>query len=325
MAGCGCSGGFPKENAILDQEISLNVNVTIASAQYPISTHSSFGNWAIHTERWVASAVEKGAQLLIFPEYGAMELVSLFKQTIRDDIRRQVIELDALKDDFCRTFADLATKYKTIIIAPSIPILENGRNVNRVHVFSPKSLAGYQDKLFMTRFENEQWGIESGEKVLTLFDAPWGSFGIQICYDVEFGIGSQLLSNAGASIILAPSCTETIRGATRVHIGARARALENQIYTVVSQTVGNAEWSPAVDVNYGFAAFYSTPDNDLPEEGILSTMAAQQEGWLTTDLDITKIKEVRTNGQVFNYKDHQQIQIRLADETIEIQHKKIVL
>lgn len=300
------------------------MSVTIASAQYPISTHSSFDNWVIHTECWVANAVEKGAQLLLFPEYGAMELVSIFNQTIQEDLRSQVIELNALKDDFCRTFSNLAIKYNTIIIAPSLPILDNGRRINRVFVFSPKGLAGHQDKFFMTRFENEEWGIESGEKILSVFEAPWGSFGIQICYDVEFAIGSQLLSNAGASLILAPSCTETLRGATRVHIGARARALENQIYTVVSQTVGNASWSPAVDINYGFAAFYSTPDNDLPEEGVISTMPPQQEGWLIEKLDLSKIEAVRQYGQVFNYKDQQQLRVGFADNTVEIKYVKFV-
>lgn len=300
------------------------MSVTIASAQYPISTHSSFDNWVIHTEHWVANAVEKGAELLLFPEYGAMELVSIFNQTIQEDLRSQVIELNALKDDFCRTFSNLAIKYNTIIIAPSLPILDNGRRINRVFVFSPKGLAGHQDKFFMTRFENEEWGIESGEKILSVFEAPWGSFGIQICYDVEFSLGSQLLSNAGASLILAPSCTETLRGATRVHIGARARALENQIYTVVSQTVGNASWSPAVDINYGFAAFYSTPDNDLPEEGVISTMSPQQEGWLIEKLDLSKIEAVRQNGQVFNYKDQQQLRVGFADNTVEIKHLKFV-
>jgi predicted amidohydrolase len=151
-----------------------------------------------------------------------------------------------------------------------------------------------------------------------LFEAPWGNFGIQICYDVEFGLGSQLLSSAGASLLLAPSCTETIRGATRVHVGARARALENQAYTVVSQTVGNAAWSPAVDINYGYAGFYCTPDKNLPEEGIIATMAPQKEGWLLETLDFALLETVRNDGQVFNFKDHQRLQTGLLQEEIQI-------
>ncbi|REA62306.1 nitrilase [Dyadobacter luteus] len=299
------------------------MKVKIAAAQYPITAQTSFEVWATHTEQWVSNASKNGSQLLIFPEYGAMELVSIFSKEIQSDIKWQVNELNAVKDKFCEVFANLAHQYKTTIIAPSIPVIDNGRKVNRAHVFSAKGLTGYQDKFFMTRFENEEWGIESGEKNLTLFEADWGNFGIQICYDVEFGIGSQLLSAAGATVIAVPSCTETIRGATRVHIGARARALENQIYTAVAQTVGNAAWSPAVDINYGFAAFYSTPDKDLPEEGIISTMMPQLEGWHTTELDLDKLDEVRNNGQVFNFKDQQNIFTFLADQKISISTKQV--
>lgn len=299
------------------------MHVIIAAAQYPITEHASFAHWKLHVERWVADAVSQNAQLLLFPEYGAMELVSVFSQEIRNNIRQQIHELNYIKNDFCAVFADLAKKYNTIIVAPSIPVIEDGKNVNRVHVFSTKGWVGYQDKFFMTRFENEEWGIQSAVKNLTLFEASWGSFGIQICYDMEFALGSNLLSAAGASLILAPSCTETIRGATRVHIGARARALENQLYTVVSQTVGNALWSPVVDINYGFAAFYCTPDKNLPEEGIISTMTPQKEGWLMQSLDLSHIETVRNDGQVFNYKDHQLTQTSFLNEEVTIVRKSV--
>ncbi len=225
------------------------MKLTLATAQYPITEHQQWSDWQHHTETWVQHASQKNAQLLLFPEYGSMELVSIFSHDIRQDIRRQVVELSALQGDFCQVYADLARKYQVTIVAPSLPVVENGKSHNRAFVFSPKGLVGYQDKFFMTRFEAEEWGIQTAPKVLTLFEADWGSFGIQICYDVEFAIGSHLLCTAGASLILAPSCTETIRGATRVHVGARARALENQAFVAVSQTIGAAEWSPAVDIN----------------------------------------------------------------------------
>jgi predicted amidohydrolase len=299
------------------------MNTVISSAQYPITEHKTFLDWQKHVESWVAKAARDRAELALFPEYGAMELVSIFPQEIREDIRQQVIELNLLRDDFCAVFSGLSKKYNIIIVAPSIPVIDADKNVNRVFVFSPKGSMGYQDKLFMTRFENEDWGIRSGEKTLTLFEASWGNFGIQICYDVEFSLGSQLLSSAGATLILAPSCTETIRGATRVHIGARARALENQAYTVVSQTIGEAPWSPAVDINYGFAAIYSTPDLNLPEEGIIAAMTPQKPGWLVEKLDFSKIDAVRTSGQVFNFKDHQGIRTGFTEEAVSI--KRVLL
>ncbi len=297
--------------------------VTIASAQYPITEHAHFEAWRSHTERWVAHAAQQKAQLLLFPEYGSMELVSIFSEEIRRDIRQQVIELSVLQSDFCQVFADLAKKYSVCIVAPSLPVVVENKTHNRAFVFSPAGLVSYQDKFFMTRFEDEEWGIQTAPKVLTVFEADWGNFGIQICYDVEFGIGSQLLSSAGASLILAPSCTETLRGATRVHVGARARALENQVYIAVSQTIGNATWSPAVDINYGYAGFYCTPDKDLPEQGIVNTMPPQQAGWLIETLDFSKIEAVRNDGQVFNFKDHQRLQTNFLEEKTTVVKKQI--
>jgi predicted amidohydrolase len=299
------------------------MNLNIATAQYPITYHESFEAWQIHTENWVKSAVNKNAELLLFPEYGSMELVSLFSEEIQQDIRRQVIEMDSLKTNFCKTYEDLAKKYQVIIVAPSFPVLENGKIYNRVYVFSEKGSIGFQDKFFMTRFENEAWGISSALKVLSLFETSWGSFGIQICYDVEFPIGSQLLCAEGVNLILAPSCTETVRGATRVHVGARARALENQCYVAVSQTINQAEWSPAVDINYGYSAIYSTADIHLPEDGIIAIQNAQTEGWLIENIDFELIKNVREEGQVFNYKDASSIQMSLLLENIIIKKVQI--
>ena len=299
------------------------MSVTIASAQYPITQLADFAGWQKHIESWVADAAAKGAELLLFPEYGSMELVSIMAPEIQQDIVRQVTAMDSFKTSFCNVFVKLALHYNVIIVAPSLPVIENSKHLNRVFVFSPKGLAGYQDKFFMTRFEKEHWGIESAPKVLTVFEADWGKFGIQICYDVEFPLGSQLLCDAGATLILAPSCTETIRGATRVHVGARARALENQAYTAVSQTVGDAEWSPAVDINYGYAAFYSTPDKDLPEEGIIATQTPQQEGWLIQQLDFSKIEEVRRDGHVFNFNDQQTLKTGFTDQEISIIYKSV--
>lgn len=300
------------------------MKVTFASAQYPISQHASLEDWRKHTENWVLNAVQQKAQLLLFPEYGSMELVSIFAEEIQANIHQQVRELQNLKEEFCDFFASLAIQHQVIIVAPSFPVLENSKIFNRAFVFSPKGLVGFQDKFFMTRFENEEWGIDAAEpKILTLFEAEWGSFGIQICYDVEFALGSQLLVQAGASLILAPSCTETIRGATRVHIGARARALENQAFTIVSQTVGNAIWSPAVDINYGFAGFYTTPDKEMPEEGIISSKKPQEIGWLIETLDFSAIEKVRNDGQVFNYKDHQRLAVGFLDNEIEMIKRRV--
>lgn len=298
--------------------------MTIAAAQYPITAHRDFAAWRTHTENWVAQATKNGAQLLVFPEYGSMELVSLLPPDVQHDLQAQVRHLETYRDDCWTTFAETARRHGVVIVAPSYPVAEAGRVVNRAAVLSPKGLAGWQDKFFMTRFEAEEWFVSPPpEPELVVFEADWGAFGIQICYDVEFAIGSQLLARHGAQLVVAPSCTETLRGATRVHVGARARSLENQCYVAVAQVVGEAKWSAAVDVNYGFAAVYATPDAGFPDDGILKTMPAQAEGWLVENLDFRKIETVRQGGQVLNFRDHRAVQMLLNGQAVRVRKTRV--
>ncbi|MCC6725716.1 MAG: carbon-nitrogen hydrolase family protein [Saprospiraceae bacterium] len=294
------------------------MNPIIALAQYPISFHTSLKAWSSHVEKWVKRAAKQSASLLVFPEYASMELVSLFPVEIRTDIHEQVHHLFEIEADFCQVFAQQAKKYHVTIVAPSFPVKSGDLIHNRAYVFSPKGLVGYQDKFFMTRFEAEEWGVHSPIKTLTVFEADWGAFGIQTCYDIEFPLGTDLLCRAGAKLVVVPSCTETIRGATRVHVGARARALEYQCYTAVSSILGNAEWSPTVDINYGFGAVYATPDRGLPPEGIVAYTKPQKTGWLVQSLDFQLIDSVRNDGQVFNFKDSQNLEMGLRAEEIKL-------
>jgi predicted amidohydrolase len=279
------------------------MKVTVAAAQYPITWHHHFKEWEEHTERWVREAACRGARLLLFPEYGAMELVSILTPEEQADIHLQVRAMARLEDDFRTVFAGLTDQYNVIIAAPSFPVQSGNQTFNRCFVFAPKGRWGYQDKYFMTRFEQEDWDVRRAPLRYSLFDTDFGSFGIQICYDLEFPVGARALCRHGATLILGPSCTETIRGSTRVHVSGRARALEQQCYCVVSQTVGDAPWSQTTDVNYGYAGIYTPPDRGLPEEGILATMAHQEPGWLVQMLDFDLIEAVRKDGQVLNFRD----------------------
>lgn len=299
------------------------MEVKVAAAQYPIAEHKTFEKWRLHIGLWVAEAAQQGAQLLLFPEYGSLELLGLLPDGKERNVGEELQALDSFRSDFCQVFADLAKKHQLVIVAPSFPVQEEEKTFNRAYVFSAGGLRGFQDKFFMTRFEKEEWGIQGAPKVLSLFEADWGSFGIQICYDVEFALGSKMLSSAGASLILAPSCTETIRGSSRVHIGARARALETQAYAIISQTVEEAPWSPAVGENYGNAAFYCAPALDMPEKGILNKMEPQIQGWLIQSLDLSRIQALRNEAKVFNFKDHQRFYTEFPDEEVQLVRRQL--
>lgn len=298
--------------------MTTRLSPIVAAAQYPITAHADFAAWRRHTQEWVAQGAATGAQLLVFPEYGVMELLSIFPSEVQADIQQNISALQPRVEDIATVFADLAQQHACVIVAPSLPIGFEGRWVNRSHVFGRNGLSGWQDKWFMTRFEDEEWGISPGPPVLSVFEADWGSFGIQICYDVEFAIGAHQLCAAGAELIVVPSCTETIRGATRVHVGARARALENQCYAIVAQTIGEAPWSPIVDINYGYGAAYCPPDTGMPAQGIIAESVHNAPTWLAATLDLQALALVRQEGQVLNFRDAGLLEMRLRGQIIQV-------
>ena len=278
----------------------------LALAQYPIRRFASLEEWQSDTGIWVARAANDGATFLSFPEYGGMALTSLLPVALQQDLRGQIPALEKFHADYVATFAALAVKHGVYIQAPSLPVAvpdpTNNKVHNRAYLLSPSGKLDFQDKRQMTRFENEQWGI-SGGSALKVFDIGETRIGIAVCYDIEFPLIAHAMAAEGAELILAPSCTDTLAGANRVHVGARARALENQVYVALAPTVGDASWSPAVDVNIGWAAVYSPPDRGFPDDGILAKGDLNKPGWVTAALDFAALKSAREQAQVFTARD----------------------
>lgn len=275
----------------------------LATAQYDISFFDHWSQFTQKLERWVADAAKQGARLLVFPEYGSMELTSLFGEAVYSDLAKQLHAMQTLLPDWHALHKSLASRYDVLILASSFPTLKcDGRFVNRANLFGPNGLVGFQDKLIMTRFENEQWHISAGTQI-KVFDTPLGRIGIHICYDSEFPMIANKQVAAGADLLLVPSCTDTLAGFHRVRIGCQARALENQCYVVQSPTVGDADWSPAVDANTGRASVYTPVDYGFPATGILAEGNNGEPGWVYATVDLSEIARIRNEGQVFNYRD----------------------
>ena len=275
----------------------------LAVAQYDISFLQEWSAYAAKINQWVDEAVEQGAKMLLFPEYFSMELASLFPPEVYQSLSKQLDALQTIYPDFLGLYTELATRHGVYILAGSYPVKQaDGGFHNRSWLFRPDGSSDYQDKLQMTRFENEQWLITAGNEI-KLLDTEFGKVGVNICYDSEFPIIARKQVEAGADLILVPSCTDTVAGYHRVRIGCQARALENQCYVAQSPTVGLAPWSEAVDVNVGAAAVYTPVDYGYPDNGVLAIGELNQAQWVYADIDLSTIGKVRETGQVFNYRD----------------------
>ena len=153
----------------------------------------------------------------------------------------------------------------------------------------------------MTPFEVD-WGITAGRS-LRVFDTALGTIGIAICYDSEFPLLVRAMAEAGADLILVPSCTEFMSGYQRVRTAAMARALENGCVTVQSPTIGEARWSPAVDYNSGIAGIFVPSERALSETGVLAEGTADRTQWVVATADLARLREIRRTGEMRNTHD----------------------
>ena len=272
----------------------------IATAAYPLDALTNWGDYAAKITDWVADAARQGADLAVFPEYGAMELAMLDGPEVAGDLERSLHAVSSRIADVDDLHSTLAARHGLHILAASAPVFDpdlGARPVNRARLFTPSGGCGVQDKQIMTRFEREEWDVVPGGP-LRLFETGLGKIGILICYDSEFPLLGRALKDA--DLILAPSCTEALAGYWRVRIGAMARALEMQCVTVMASTVGDAEWSPAVDENTGTGGIFGPPDTGFPSTGVIAEGTLNRPGWTMAELDLARVAHVRADGVVLN-------------------------
>lgn len=274
----------------------------IATASYPLDVLPDWTAYKDKLTRWVDDAASQGADLLVFPEYAAMELATLAGPDVAGDLEASLFAVADRLDDADALHADLAAQFGVHILAASGPASDgprdNGRRpVNRARFFAPSRARGVQDKQIMTRFEAEIWNVVPGGP-LKVFDTALGKIGVLICYDSEFPLLGRAL--AAADIILIPSVTEAMSGYCRVRIGAQARALENQCVTVMSSVVGAAAWSPAVDFSTGAGGLFGPPDMGFPDTGVMALGQLNVPGWVYGTVDLDAIAAVRADGVVLN-------------------------
>lgn len=276
--------------------------IKVAVAQYPIGQPATVAEWREKAARWVARGAATGAQLLVFPEYGAIEVAATFGSEIAGDLQRTLAAVAGLADEMDAFYADRAAHYGVHILTPSGPVRRpDGAFVNAARLVTPAGRMGVQEKLIMTPFERD-WGVAPGNG-LRVFETSLGRIGIAICYDSEFPLLVRAQAESGADLIVIPSCTELVSGYHRVRAAACARALESQIATALSPTVGDALWSPAVDRNAGAAGIYVPPDAALSMTGVLAEGRLDEPGWVSAEIDFVSLDGLRTRGETRNAAD----------------------
>jgi predicted amidohydrolase len=270
--------------------------VRMATIAWPVGHAAGVAAWAAKLDAEVARAAAKGARLLLLPEYAALEAAARPEPDVDAELRAAVEQAPALVDA-ARTSA---RRHGVWLVPGTFPMASDAGIHNRAPLIAPDGRIAWQDKHVMTRFEAEQWRIAPGAPP-AVFDTGFGRIGIAVCFDSEFPSLVRAQVEAGAWLVLVPSCTETPHGASRINIATAARAMENQCFVATAPTVGAAPWIATLDDNHGTAAIYGPVDRGFASDGVVASATPDAPGWVFADLDPARIEAVRREGAVRNH------------------------
>jgi len=276
----------------------------IATAAYPLDWFDDWAAFESKARAWVRNAADQGAELLVFPEYGAMELSTLAGRNVSMDLEQSLHAVSESVPQSDAFYTKLAAEFGVHILTPSAPVFDTDvhpdRPVNRTRLIAPNGKSAVQDKQIMTMFERDPWDVATGSAPLSLFDTDLGKIGVLICYDSEFPLLGRALVEAGVEYLLMPSCTEALAGYWRVRLGAMSRALEGQCVSVMASLVGSVDWSTSVTETTGMGGIYGPPDTGFPSDGVIATGEIGKAGWTFADVPRETIAHVRADGVVRN-------------------------
>ncbi len=276
--------------------------LTLACLAWPVEPLGSVAAYAAKLDGWCAKAKARGARMLLAPEYACVELGVALAGNSGADEATELRAMVATSGEVLEAMRAAARRHALWLQPGTLPMADGARIVNRAPLIAPDGRLAMQEKRQMTRFESERWGIAAGAPP-SVFETPWGPIGIAICYDAEFPKLVRAQVEAGAWLILVPTCTDTAHGFQRVRIAARARAMENQCFVAIAPTVGGFPASAALDENHGAAGIFGPVDRGFAADGIVAEGEYDAPGLVLATLDPARLEAVRAEGAVRNHRD----------------------
>ncbi|GMA62496.1 carbon-nitrogen hydrolase family protein [Alicyclobacillus fastidiosus] len=273
--------------------------VRICAVQYMMKKIDSFDEFYTQVEYYVNVAADFGSDFVCFPEIFTTQLMSFLEEKRPDQAIRR---LSTYTDQYIDLFTELAVRYNVNIIGGSHFVEEHGDIFNVAYLFRRDGTIEKQYKIHATPNERKWWGIEEGNEI-HVFDTDCGKIAIQICYDIEFPELARIAVDKGANIIFIPFCTDDRQGYLRVRYCAQARAVENQVYTVIAGTVGNLTHVENMDIQYAQSGIFAPSDFAFARDGIVGECDANIDTVVVGDVDLEILRRSRNSGSVRQLRD----------------------
>ncbi|MET3698253.1 predicted amidohydrolase [Bacillus oleivorans] len=271
----------------------------VSAVQYELKTIRSFEEFAKQSEHYVKTAAEFGADFVLFPEFFTTQLMSIGDE---NGNALSINDLPEFTARYLELFSSFAMQTGMHIVGGTHVIRRGERLYNVAHLFYPDGRIGEQAKLHITPTEVHEWNMAPGED-FKIFETDKGKIAILTCYDIEFPEIVRMAKAKGADVIFVPSCTDDRHGFYRVRYTSHARAVENQVYVVLTGTVGSLPTVDFMRANFGQAAIITPNDIPFPPRGILAEGEINNDMIITADLDLNLLYEVREKGSVTTWRD----------------------
>lgn len=285
-----------------DQFASPKKIVRVATVNYQQRRVSGFKEFMQVVEYFVDVGSDYGCDFVTFPEWFTLQLLSAEKPISEpiDGIRRLTTYTERFKEGMRK----LALSYNINIIGGSTAVknAKTGEISNDAFVFLRDGAVFQQSKLHPTPNEKYWWNLKGGNK-LQAIPTDCGMIGVLICYDSEFPELVRHLVDQGMNILFIPYCTDERQSYLRVRYCAQARAVENQIYVVMSGNVGNLPRVENMDIQYGQSCVLTPCDFPFARDGIAADTTANCEAVAVADLRLEDLIRARNSGTVTNLKD----------------------
>lgn len=266
----------------------------VATSKYALEIHSSIDQ--AYEKLRTHCANVRDANILVLPEYAGMEWVWPYGKSFHKNV--EIFQTAGL-EPYKSALIELAKINDMVIIGGSVPVYDS-QYYNRCYIAYPSGKLAWQDKIYLTPTE-KALGWLKGSNILKIFNSDFGNFSVCICYDSEFPELTSQAVFAGVDALFVPSYTDSVYGAQRIRIAARACSMENQCFTITATCTGKVACDEFDGMATGDAGIFAPIDIGFPENGILQE--TNDASIVVATLDMKLISQVRSSGQVRNFHD----------------------
>ncbi|WP_176503228.1 carbon-nitrogen hydrolase family protein [Cobetia sp. 5-11-6-3] len=292
---------------------SRKTMIRVGAVQWQMRKFDCVESVLQQVEYYVDALSDYQSDFAVFPELFNTPLIGLLED--QSDPVRCIRFLAGFTERFKQEISRMAVAYNINIVAGSmVEVGDDNELYNVTYLCHRDGEIDRQAKLHITPQERRDWIIKGGDE-LAVFETDAGRIGMLICYDVEFPELSRLLADQDMDILMVPFWTDTKNSYLRVRHCAQARAIENECYVVVCGSVGNLPSIESLDIQYSQSAVFSPSDFSFPHDAVMAETTPNTEMIMFSDLDLERLKVVRSEGSVTNLKDRRKdlFDLRLRD------------